>query len=712
MAQSWKQALDAHNNKVEGWNTAFAPVMAQGRESRAGQAMLGQAIIDAINTKTSLIAQASTGTGKSFASLIPIIVAIQKAKKAKKPFRGVVSTETLTLQDQLVEKDLPFLQKLYPGFEYRKLMGRSNYLCFEVAKSAAVGDFLMNTKIEKLKMRATNLGDGERKDVERVLGHELTNEQWSKIASSSQFCPDNACTGDKCYSTRARGLALQADLVVANHAILATDLEAKGGDQFADGMLGQFNVLVVDEGHQLEPVLVSQWTKELSERDLEKQAANVQGGVEFAKALATNHQIGKQVADAMEDLRAVLANVKHYFMLLNEKSGEEWAGSSTALSLKFPLGRPAPALNAAMEEFETENPARLARAEEALVKAFEFMHPVLDLAIQNKVKGIRDLRKGITASRDLLDTVKIIIKALDTKDGIIQDYGTYGALVDGWETFKDKTPMMTIRLVPLDVSARAKGLWGKEGGQTNILLSATLTDLTDGSFRYARECIGFPHSPELNVDTPFQLAQQQLVYVTPANREVVEGARYSFSELLDLINVSRGRALVLFTSRKELDWAAEQITNLKHMGHFPYPLYVQEKDANKAKLMESFKKDTSSVLLATKSFFVGIDVPGESLSLVALAKFPLPRYSAECRQQIKHWASRGFPNWYAREALTIFQQASGRLIRSSDCKGVVALLDFRANDVTNNVYKTARMGVTSLGSPVTQDVAAVKAFLS
>ena len=711
MAQSWKQALDSHNTKVEGWNQAFAPVMAKGRESRAGQAMLGQAIIDSINHKTSLIGAASTGTGKSFASLIPIIVAIQKAKKARKAFRGVVSTETLTLQDQICEKDLPFLQTLYPGFEFRKLMGRTNYLCFEVAKSAAIGDFIMNSMIEKLKTRQINLDNGERRDVERVLGKELTNEQWSKIASSSTFCPDNQCAGTDCYSTRARQLALSADLVVVNHAILATDLEMKGGDVLADGMLGQFNVLVVDEGHQLEPVLVSQWTKELSERDLEKQAGSVQTSVDMAQGLSSNLEIGRIVSEAMDDLRGVLKNIKSYYMLLAEKSNEDWAGSSTALSLKYPLGRPSGPLAYAMDEFEEQNPARLLRAESALQKASEYLIPAIEFATLNKIKGIRDIRKGLTAARDLLDTVRIMTKAFETKDGIIQDYGTYGALVDGWETFKDKTPMMTIRLVPLDVSTKAKQLWGKEGAQTNILLSATLTDLTDGSFRYARECIGFPHCPELNVDTPFQLAQQQLIYVTPANREQVEGARYSFSELLDLINVSRGRALVLFTSRKELDWAAEQITKLKHMGHFQYPLYVQEKDSNKAKLMESFKKDTHSVLLATRSFFVGIDVPGESLSLVALAKFPLPRYSAECRQQIKHWASRGFPNWYAREALTIFQQASGRLIRSSDCKGVVALLDFRAADVTNNVYKTARMGVTSLGSPVTQDVAVVKAFL-
>jgi ATP-dependent DNA helicase DinG len=674
--------------------------------------MLGQAIIDAINTKTSLIASAATGTGKSFASLVPIIVAIQKAKKQKKVFRGIVSTETLTLQDQLVDKDLPFLSTLYKDFTYRKLMGRTNYLCLEVAKGAAVGDLIMNSMVEKLKMRQDNLGDGERKDVERVLGRELTNDQWSKIASTSQFCPDNQCSGDDCYSTRARGLAQGADLVVVNHAILATDLEMKGGDPLADGMLGQFNVLVVDEGHQLEPVLVSQWTKELSERDLEKMAGSVAEGVELAKSVVSNHQIGKTINDAMDELRDLLANVKRYFMLLNEKSGEDWQGSSTALSLKYPIGMPSGALADAMEEFETENPGRLLRAEEALTKTSEYLTPVIAKAADEKIKGIRKIRKGLTATKDLLDIVRIISKALETKDGIIQDYGTYGALVDGWETFKDKTPMMTIRLVPLDVSTKAKALWGKEGGQTNILLSATLTDLTDGSFKYARECVGFPHSPELNVDTPFSLATQQLIYVTPANREQVEGARYSFSELLDLINVSRGRALVLFTSRRELDWAAEQITKLKHLGHFPYPLYVQEKDSNKAKLMELFKNDVDSVLLGLKSFFVGIDVPGESLSLVVLAKFPLPRYSAECRQQIQHWGTRGFPRWYEREALTIFQQASGRLIRSSGCKGVVALLDARVMDTTNSVYKTAKLGVNALGSPVTQDIHVVKEFLS
>lgn len=692
------------------WADIFAPVMAQGREIRSGQAMLGQAIIDAVETKGNLVSEASTGTGKSFASLIPMIHQIQTSKKAKKPFRAVVSTETLILQRQLIEKDLPFLAKLYPGFTYRKLMGRSNYLCFEVARGAAVGDMFMNGQIEKLKTRQSNLGDGEKSDIERVLGRELTPEQWSKIASASSFCPDNMCSGEMCYSTRARELAKAADLVVVNHAILATDIEMKAGDPLGDGMLGQFEALVVDEGHQLEPVLVSAWTKEFSERDLDTMSAAVQQGVEDAKAIVANHRIGKMTNDSMDEMRELLANVKKFYMLLGEKSNQEWHNSSTALSLKYIRGAVTGPLAYAMQEFEEENPGRLIRAQHTLEEVMKYLVPVISKAMEDKIKGIRKIRKGYTAARDMLEIVQILSKAFETTDGIIQAYGTYGALVDGWEK-RDGTPGMTIKLVPLDVSTRAKAIWGKPGGQTNILLSATLTDLTDGSFRYARECIGFPDGPEVRVGSAFDMQQQQLIYITPAKGTRVEGAQYDFNELLSLINASRGRALVLFTSRKELDWATDQIQNLKNMGHFPYKLLVQTKDANKQKLMEDFKSDTVSVLLATKSFFVGIDVPGEALSLLVLVKWPNARYDALCKQQIAHWRTRGFGRWYERESLTLFGQASGRLIRSSGCKGVVGLLDFRANDAESNVFKTAQLGVTTLGSPITQDIATVQAFL-
>lgn len=695
------------------WDEIFAPVQAQGREIREGQAQLGQAIIDVIENGGTLLGEASTGTGKSFATLIPMIHAILESAKKNKFYKCVVSTETITLQSQICDKDLPFLSTLYPGFTFRKLLGRSNYLCLNFATLSARGNMETNLMVEKLKARQSNLGDGEKRDVERVLGiDELTPRQWEYLSGSSKFCADNQCDNEHCYSTLAREKAFTANLVVVNHAILATDVEMKassGGGLFSDGMLGQIDVLAVDEGHQLEPVLVSQWTKEISDWELQEMGTAVQTGIDAGRNVRSNQNIGFIVNNGLEDLQDVLSNIQRFYLLLTERAGEKWKGSSTALSMKFLSGSVEPHVMASMTEYEEESPARLHRAEQALEEAVKYLTGVVKDAQEQQLKGQRKLNKGLRAAKDLLEILRIIVKGMETKDGIVSQYGTYGCMVDGWER-RDGKPGMTIRMVPLDISAKAKNIWA--GIKTSILISATLTDLTDGSFRYARQCIAFPDGREIKVETPFSMATQQLVYISPADRELVDGARYSFGELVDIINASRGRALILFTSRAELDWAARELLQLRALGHFDYPVFVQEKDSNKSKLMENFKSNVHSVLLATRSFFTGIDVQGESLSLVVLVKFPLPRYSVECRQQISHWRSRGFPSWYEREALTVFQQAAGRLIRSSTCKGVVAVLDHRAMDTTNGVYKTASLGVNALGSPVTQDLSTVQNFLN
>ena len=696
------------------WADIFQPVMGEGRESRPSQAALGQAIIDAVEGRTSIVCQAKTGVGKSFASLIPVIVEINKNKRKSKPYRAIVSTETLILQSQLIDKDLPFLQKLYPGFTFRKLMGRSNYLCLEVAATAVVGDLSMHHIVEKLKTRQDSIGNGERSDVERVIGYKLRDEQWEKIASTSKFCPENMCSGEQCYSTAARAKALTADLVVVNHAILAIDMEMKmsgGGGAFDDGMLGPFEALIVDEAHQLEPVLVNAWTKEITEYDLSVMSGNLSEGIDLARGVKSNETIGYEVSEAMEDLQDVLSNIKKFYMLLNENINQDWQGSSTALSMKFISGYPSHQLQYAMNEYETETPAKIVSTLETLTKLKEYLAPVLVKAVEDKLKGVRKIRKALTAATGLYEAFEILQKGLDTKDGIISQYGTYGAVVDGWMSNKGE-PRMKIRLVPLDVSKRVQPLWGKPGRQTNVLLSATLMDMTDGSFKYARSCVGFPDGLDIDVDSAFNLREQQLIYMTPANRERVEGAQYSLSEMIDLINISKGRALVLFTSRKELDYAAEQLQMIQNMGQFPYKILVQTKDADKQQLVNDFKSDVSSVLLATKSFFVGIDVPGESLSLVILAKWPNPRYDALCRQQISHWRDRGFSRWYEREALSLFGQAAGRLIRSQNCTGVVAVLDFRVMDLTSGVAKAAGLGIKTLGSPVTQKLDVVKQFFN
>ena len=698
------------------WDEQFAPILAQGREVREGQRTLGNAIIEVIEKGGNLVAEASTGTGKSLAALVPIITKVLEAKNKKTSYRGVISTETLILQNQIFLKDLPYLSTVYPGFTYAKLMGRANYVCLEHAKSNVAGNRALDALVQKLKGRYESIGDGERSDVDRVLGRKVTNDEWEQISGSMNFCADNQCVAEKCHSAKARKRAKTADIVVVNHAVLATDLEMRMGatsEAAEDGLLGSFEALVVDEGHQLEPVLVAQWTKELTMWELNKMAGDVAEGIEQGQGAVSNASIGRITQGALDDVSDALLSIQKFFELLAQREGVQWKGYSTAVCMKYLSGGSPQHLIAAMNEYEQENPVRLANAEKTLDSSIKYLADALATAKEQQIKGVsKKVSKGLRAAKDLLDIVRILSKAMETKDGIISQYGIYGTIVDGWER-RNGEHGMTLRMVPLDVSPKAKYLWHT---RSNVLLSATLTDLTDGSFRYARECVGFPSAAkEVKVGTPFELATQQLIYITPA-REVpvqeIKGAQFNFAEMVSLINASRGRTLVLFTSRIELDWAVDELKQKQMWGEFNYPILVQEKDSDKAELMERFKAENSSVLLATKSFFVGIDVPGDSLSQVILAKFPLPRYSVECKQQIAHWRSRRFPRWYERESLTILQQAAGRLIRSSDCRGVVSILDYRASDAKSSVYKTAKIGVDALGSPVTIDINDVSNFFA
>jgi ATP-dependent DNA helicase DinG len=206
----------------------------------------------------------------------------------------------------------------------------------------------------------------------------------------------------------------------------------------------------------------------------------------------------------------------------------------------------------------------------------------------------------------------------------------------------------------------------------------------------------------LVVNSPFDYAKQQLVYLTPEKETQVDvpGAQFSLDELERVLLAAEGRALVLFTARTELDFAAEELIRRG----LPHQVLVQERTSNKQVLVDEFKRDTSSVLLATKSFFTGVDFPGETCSVVVLAKFPLPQFNALCRAQVAWWRKRGFPDWYDREGTLIARQAVGRLIRTERDHGVIALLDQRAG-----MHDKLMNAVT--GSYVTRQVEDVKTWL-
>jgi len=696
------------------WDAAAGPLMSTGISRREGQAQLGQAIIEAINNKSTLVAQAPTGTGKSFCAAIPLINKVLEAKKHNKVYRGGISTETITLQRQIAEKDLPYLQKLYPGFTFKKLMGRNNYLCLYNVHVSAYGDSYIESLYQKLQKRKDDIGAGELPDVERVLGMEIDAELWSKLQGSQNFCTDNDCQPDGCFAAAARAEALGADIVVVNHALLGVDAELKGrGDVFAEGVLGSLQTIIVDEAHALEPVLVSQWTEELTHWQVSSYIDSFIYTVGRCINIKGKPQTMDVAQKTTESIYEIFENVHNFFEVLAIETHEDWKFFESAISEKYLPGSSSSKLKSVLIKYEVDNKKLLATVIPQLQSISNYMNQInaylQEFAV--KIEKRRRFNKGFRSLKELINILIMLDKALDSKDGIIDNFGKTGVIFQGWVK-SDLSHGMTIRFVPLDVSKRASDIW--KNVSSSILLSATLTDLTDNSFTYARRCVGFPDGPEINVASPFDYATKQLIYKTSGKGTRVDDAQYAMQELLDLIFAVDGRSLLLFTAKKELEYAAKVLQEYKiyYKDKFPYQILVQTDGSNKQKLLEEFKKDTHSILLGLKSFFVGVDVPGEALTHVALCKFPLARYSIECKMRIIVWRMKGFPRWYEMESLTTMAQAAGRLIRTTDDHGVISILDFRVANTHERVAQTAQIGINALGSPVTHSIDEVHAFVN
>lgn len=689
------------------WEEIFSPT---GMSLRQGQTDLGNKIIQIIEQGGILVAQASTGTGKSLATSIPTINKINTIRKADKfavTPRSVISTETITLQNQLCNKDLPFLQKVYGGFTFAKLMGRSNYLCLNRFMPLAVGNLKTASYYKTLDAAQERILTGDYDEVCQIVGTKIDKDHWADMVGTADDCPNNAdCKkGQGCWGTQARIKASTSDIVVVNHALLAADAQSKARGS-KDGILGPVDILVVDEAHKLEEVLVDQWTKSTTEWEVNDALGKVGAGVKHVPAIDA-HGIISLLESYQEFFEAAL----DFFAEIAESRGQDWKGSETKFALHY-LIRPSESLKKKMNKYETLGPAVLAAMETKMAQVSKDIFEFKDSKNMESLTKVakKEVNKAQTAADFLSEFCGILAKAIDDKDGIVSHMGTtYGVVADGWVRTKDNSKAMTIRCFPIDVSKASRAMFDK--ARTTVLLSATMTDLTDGSFKYFKRSLGVQDAWELDVKSPFNMQTQQLVYVTQAKEQVTGMSKFSVEELVELINASDGRALILFTSRFELNMAKEKLLEYKIAGRMPYVMLVQEKDSDKAKLVEEFKEDKSSILLGLKSFFTGIDIPGEALSQVIICRWPLPRFSTETRMKMDYWRRAGFSKWYERESLTVFQQAAGRLIRTDKCIGVVSLIDQRVYDPKENVFKSAKLGVDSLGSRVIHDPRAITQHL-
>lgn len=583
-----------------------------GYERRTQQEALASAIEKAIANGTHLLAEAGTGTGKSLGYLIPAVLSGR---------RVVIATATKALQDQLWQKDIPFLQEHLTSFSAALLKGRSNYLCVNRFLSTDPSEIPSYQAIHGVIFREngelnTDIA-GERTDFP-----EMENWEWMKVAGSPDDCRAYGCNDNyQCYAQVAKAKAAASMVVVVNHAFYMTDLyigEVTGG---AVSLLGPHDILIVDEAHELEEYATSSLSttfREVGMRQLSSEVMN----------LSHRYNLG---IDTRELDRAV---------------GELWAVLSE--------GRIGPDKMLEMGD-------QVVAVANALIDLKESLK-----ATRLTDEGGKDKARVSNRLRSMTDRFVEFVQA------------PFNEVVRYVEVErKQRQTQLVIKAVPISVAKYLREHLFGSGHPTSILVSATMK--TGDSMDYIAGRLGIDEYDTLDVGTPFDYSTQALTYIPESlpdpGKERAAWSAMAQTEIYDLLRASEGRAFVLFTSYREMEDAFEVL-----QGRLPYEMFMQGQAPNQV-LVEKFKATPNSVLFGTRSFMTGVDIPGDDLKLVIINKLPFPVPTepvTEARCEVIE-ANGGSPfGHYTIPVMTlILKQAYGRLIRTKTDTGVVAILDPR-----------------------------------
>jgi ATP-dependent DNA helicase DinG len=611
-----------------------AATMATG-EQRPEQQEMCRAVGEALVTGTHLVVQAGTGTGKSLAYLVPALLSGKKV---------VVATATKALQDQLAEKDLPLVERgLGQAFSYAVLKGRSNYICrqrvgevgsggiqpelgadtgtetesFEpvAAKESAPAGLV--DEVRTLLARSESTTTGDRGD----LSFEPSARAWGMLSVGPRECPGafNCPSGNRCFAEAARDRALAADVIVVNTHLYGAHLAS------GRAVLPEHDVVVFDETHELEEVMTSSLGVEITPGRFRALATSARSLVsdEAAEADMTSlFEVGDQIGALLAD--RVGTRVMH-------DDAQPPVDDSELAEL---LGRAA---------------GVTARVTDA-IRRTDLQGSLLNEGGSGADKGARKTRAIGAASHLADDLHRLIARG-----------GGDVAWVDGTRR------NVRLRLSPIDVGpVLAASLWGEV---TAVLTSATVPPrLVE---RVGLE--GF-ETNQLNVGSPFDYRAHALLYVARhlPDRRAPQAEAALHKELALLMRAAGGRTLALFTSRRATEEAAAALAP-----DLPYRLLLQG-ELPKGRLLEEFAADETSCLFATLGFWQGVDIPGRALSLVTLDRLPFPRPDDPLLQARRARAgSRAFQLVDLPRAATLLAQGAGRLIRTAEDRGVVAVLDPR-----------------------------------
>ena len=633
--------------------------------ARPAQQRLAVAVADAFESRGVLLAEAGTGTGKTFAYLVPALLSGMKT---------IVSTGTRALQDQLYFRDLPRVRDaLGTGLKTALLKGRANYLCryrMEQAKGDALpfkGMFSSRELVAQFQRVVTWSGRTQFGDMSELDSLPEDSPLLPQVTSTADNCLGTDCPfwGD-CFVVQARQRAQTADLVVVNHHLLLADLALKQ-EGFGEILPGA-QAFVVDEAHQL-PELAAQFFGEgLGARPL----------VELARDAITE----------CKDVPGALGSVQEPARALEQA---------------------ARALRASMDNLPIRGTAWRALDEVDIEPAFQTLADALQ-SMRQTLEPLREAAPGFDAchlrATDQLGRLQRWLGAnadIDADDSDEAD--TAGAGNDTSVHWYELTPRgFRLQRTPLDVSAPLRR-HRDESHAAWVFTSATLA--VDGHFRHIAQRLGINECVELLEPSPFDWDRQALCYLPP---RLPEPASRDFGPVLietlrPVLEASGGRAFLLFASHRALREAAELLRGA------PWPLFVQGSEPRHV-LLQKFRDSGNGVLLGTASFREGVDVAGDALSVVVIDKLPFaapddPVFEARL-DAIRRSGGNPFRDEQLPQAVIALKQGAGRLIRTETDRGVLVLCDPR---LTQKSY--GRVFLDSLPPlPKTRELADVQRFFA
>ena len=585
-------------------------------EYRAGQMEMAELVDDAFESHHHAIVEAGTGTGKTLAYLIPAICSGR---------RVVVSTATKSLQEQLFQKDIPFLQKHFaPNLKVAVMKGRSNFLC--LAKLNQLQDQGLLKGIEELdafrqiKDWAKLTETGDRAELRFLPDN---SELWGRLDARRDTCTGQKCPSfNPCFVTGMHQRAKEADLIIVNHHLFFADLALKQDD--FGSILPEYSAVVFDEAHEMEDVASEYFGRQISNFRFEELARDTDQTLRLLR-LGTPSLLRKT--------QRIRERNRSFFELFPPREGRFSFSRNERAAFLEQNRETYDALVSSLKRLETELAAQTTKPEE----------------LTRIARRSFELRQELT-----------FLFESNEKNFVY------------WYERRNKGVFLTA--TPIDVSQILRQRLFEQF-DTVILTSATLT--VGGRFDYIRQRLGIDHAKERALPPEFDYPQQALLYL-PRKMPDVRDAGFSSKaadEIVQLLEHSQGRAFCLFTSYSQMNELFERVRS-----RVSFPLLLQG-TAPRSALLERFKNTEAAVLFATASFWQGVDVPGEQLSCVIVDRLPFavpsdPIVAARVHA-LQEDGRNAFAEFQVPQAVLSLKQGFGRLIRTKTDRGVLALLDTR-----------------------------------